>query len=147
MRFALLPIVLTVLLLAAVAPTPAPAAEPGAAAPGETPTVFYFHGDRRCMTCRAIENAASNVVHDAFAAELERGALAWKVVNFDEDQHRHYIEEIGLPGSGVVLAMVSEGGEVSQSEILQKVWRLSRDEKAMKEYLRGEIETFLRKAR
>jgi hypothetical protein len=109
--------------------------------------VFYFHGDRRCATCRAIEKAADTVVHGAFAEQLESGMLAWKVVNFDEDQHRHYIEEIGLPGSGVVLARVAPSGEVREPEILQKVWLLSRDEQKMREYLRSEIETFLGKAR
>lgn len=147
MHRALLPIVLTVLLLAAAAPAPAPAEEPEAVAADGTPTVFYFHGERRCMTCRAIEKAADTVVHGAFAEELENGSLAWKVVNFDEDRHRHYVEEIGLPGSGVVLARVTPGGEVREPEILQKVWVLSRDEKKMRDYLRSEIETFLGKAR
>jgi hypothetical protein len=119
------------------------AADPPATIDDSTPTVFYFHGDRRCATCRSIERTADAVVHEKFAKRLQAGVLAWMVVNYDEKKNRHYVKELSLAGSGVVVARVSSGGEITEPKILQDVWRLTRDEERMREYLASEIASYL----
>lgn len=111
-----------------------------------TPTLFYFHGERRCSTCRSIEQAADTVVRGKFGHSLEKGALDWRVVNFERKEHRHYVEEIGLPGSSLVLARVSPDGGVRESRILHKVWTLSRDPVRMRQYIAAEIATYVGEA-
>ena len=93
------------------------AAEP-TASQDAVPTVFYFHGERRCATCRSIEATASAVVRGQFSERLASGTLEWKVVNFDEKENNHFIKDLGLAGSGVVIARVSPTGVVSQHKIL-----------------------------
>jgi hypothetical protein len=119
------------------------AAEPPATNDDSTPTVFYFHGDRRCTTCRSIERTADAVVNEEFAKRLQAGDLAWRVVNYDEKENRHYVKELALAGSGVVVARVSSGGEITEPKILQDVWRLARDEERMRQYLASEIAIYL----
>lgn len=43
--------------------------------------VLYFHGMQRCMTCRAIEKYAKEVVYTDFAREVKAGKVRFKVVD------------------------------------------------------------------
>jgi hypothetical protein len=119
------------------------AEEPAVPADDGKATVFYFHGDRRCKTCRSIEQAADTVVHEQFGDKLKSGDLAWKVINFDKEKNSHYIKDLSLAGSGVVIARVLPSGEIRDAKVLQDVWRLSRDEAGMSKYLFAEITEYL----
>ena len=45
-------------------------------------TVYYFHGNMRCPTCRAIESQAHETVQSDFASQLDSGEVIWKVLNY-----------------------------------------------------------------
>lgn len=117
------------------APAPAPAAADGVVA-------YYFHGNVRCATCRKIEALADEAIHSAFPAELESGALAWSVVNIDEPDDKHFIEDFQLVTRSVVLAEY-RGGEVVRYTNLDRVWQLVRDEAAFMAYVQDETRAFL----
>ncbi len=106
--------------------------------------MFYFHGKRRCMTCKNIESTAGKVVREQFAEQLKAGTLAWRVVNFEEKGNEHYVKDLGLVGAGVVVARVDKAGKVRDAKNLQKVWQLSRDETGMRKYLMREVGPYLR---
>ena len=65
------------------------------AATGNSPTdgvvAYYFHGNTRCPTCRSIEAQSHSVVQQDFAADLERGDLTWKILNYERSDG----EELG----------------------------------------------------
>lgn len=114
-----------------------------AASPAEKTAVFYFHGKKRCMTCRNIEKTASKAVETQFAEALESGQLEWHVVNFEEKGNEHYVKELSLVGSGIVVAHVDETGKLTDAKTLQKVWRLSSDQSGMSQYLKKEVTPYL----
>ena len=65
-----------------VAGTPAPAAE---ARPVPRKLVaYYFHLNKRCNTCRAIERQAKEAVEAGFPETLMSGRLEWRAVNLDD---------------------------------------------------------------
>jgi hypothetical protein len=103
---------------------------------------FYFHGNVRCATCRKIEAYADEAIHSGFSAELESGALAWVVVNIDEPDGKHFVDDFQLVTRSVVLAEY-RGGEVVRYTNLEKVWQLVRDEAAFTAYLQDEARAFL----
>jgi hypothetical protein len=119
-------------------------AAPGAAtAAAESETiVYYFHGNARCATCKTIEAYADEAVHVAFAEDLEEGALEWRVVNIDEPENRHFIEDFQLVTRSVVLAEYS-GGKIVRFENLDKVWQLVRDKERFVTYVQSETKAFL----
>jgi hypothetical protein len=114
-----------------------------ATATTETGTVvYYFHGNARCATCKTIEAYADEAVHAAFAGELDDGALEWRVVNIDEPENRHFIEDFQLVTRSVVLAEYS-GGKIVRFENLDKVWQLVRDKERFVTYVQSETKAFL----
>ncbi len=86
-------------------------------------TVYYFHGDTRCVTCREIESQANEAVRSGFPEDIEAGRLRLRAVNYDVPENRHYRDDFQLSFSSVV---VSRG---TRYENLSDVWTLVHDER------------------
>jgi len=120
-----------------------PETEPAEAAAGDRQVVvYYFHGERRCKTCRTIEAFAEEVIQGRFAKQLDSGALAWRTVNFDEPENEHFIEEFGLVSSSLVLVEM-QGGKPARFEVLKEAWSLVRDKPAFDQYVLDAVRGYL----
>ncbi len=105
-------------------------------------TVYYFHGDRRCQSCIKIEKYTEEAVKNFFTERLESGDLAYRVINTDREENRHYIDDYKLYTKSVILSLTREGKEVSYKN-LTKVWQYLRDREKFGNYIREETEEFL----
>ncbi len=108
-------------------------------------TVFYFHGDTRCPTCRDIETRTEQLVRKRFAAELDAGALQYVAINYDVDANRHYREDFELTFGSVVVRV---DGTTTTWENLADVWSLIHedDESRFDAYLAEHIAKMLERA-
>lgn len=104
--------------------------------------LYYFHGARRCKTCRSMEANALEVVKSEFAEELDSGALVWKVVNYDEAENEHFIKDFKLVSSSLVLVEM-QGGEQMRFNVLHDAWSLARNEWRFKKYVQKSVLDFL----
>lgn len=109
---------------------------------GDGVVVFYFHGNVRCATCKKIEAYADEAVHSGFPEAFEEGALAWRVVNIDDDGNKHFVRDFQLVTRSVVLAEFRDG-EVVRWQNLDKVWQLVRDKERFVDYIQSETTEFL----
>lgn len=134
------------LLAWADSPAAKPSTAPAAQKSDTTTVVYYMHGSKRCKTCMKIEALTEASVREAFAPALLSGEIAWRVVNFEEPAHRHFLEDFELTGSSVVLAELDAAGKLTRHEVLPEVWLLSGDEDRLKLYVRTSIERFRTKA-
>jgi hypothetical protein len=103
---------------------------------------FYFHGNVRCATCKKIESYAVEAVHSGFPEALEDGVLAWRVVNVDDEENKHFIQDFQLVTRSVVLAEFRDG-EVVRWRNLDKVWQLVRDKERFVGYVQDGTKAFL----
>jgi hypothetical protein len=111
---------------------------------GTTYVAYYFHGDRRCDTCRSIEKQAEAAVRSGFPKEIAAGSLAWRAVNTDRPENAHFTEELGLTHSTLVL-VEREGSETRRFTSLDRVWELVHDEgDSFQLYVQGEIAKWVR---
>jgi hypothetical protein len=104
--------------------------------------LYYFHGAKRCNTCRSIESQTRDAIEGKFAAELEAGTLQWKVLNTDEPENEHFLKDFDLVGSSLVLVEM-KGDSVVRHEILQDVWTLVRDEPRFRQYVQRSVDGYL----
>jgi hypothetical protein len=130
-------ILLVILLLAFSAP--AFAAEEEA---DTVVTVYYFHGDRRCSTCRKIEKYTEQAVTENFPDAVESGRLRYRAVNTDREENEHYRKDYNLYTKSVILSL-TRGGEEVQYKNLNRVWEYIRNREKFFEYITGETEAFL----
>jgi len=114
---------------------PTPAAKPKLVA-------YYFHGDFRCNTCRAMERFAREAVEKDFADELKQGSVEWRAVNYDKSENEHYIKTYELSASAVVVALVVDGSPKRWRK-LDLIWDLVGNEFAYKAYIVTEIEEMM----
>ena len=68
------------------------------------PTVYYFHGNQRCMTCNRIEQLTRQAVEEKYAKELAAGKLLFRPVNVDEPANEHFVKDFNLTLRSVVMA-------------------------------------------
>ena len=125
---------------------------PPAAAAGETQTTatdadnaivaYYFHGNKRCSTCRKLEAYSEEAITGGFTSELESGELEWRVVNTDEDGNAHFVTDFELVTKSVVLVEYRDG-EVVRWKNLKLVWQLVGDQDGFLRYVRDETRDFL----
>jgi len=121
-------------------------------APAETPkadqadarkvVAYYFHGNMRCMTCRAIEANARQAIETGFPDALKDGRLQWRVINVEEPRNEHYVTDFKLTTRSVVL-QETVGGKQTRWKNLDRVWELIRDKDAFLPYVRKETRDYL----
>jgi len=100
--------------------------------------VYYFHGNKRCPTCQAIESQSHETVQADFAAPLNRGEIVWKVLNYEQPAASPLVKKFDILMPVVVLAKM-KGGQVQDWKRLDEVWGLVNDKPAFAAFLRGEI--------
>lgn len=117
-------------------------AEASATKPENGVVAYYFHGNKRCSTCRKLEAYSAEAIKGGFAAELEAGELDWRVVNTDDKENAHFITDFELVTKSVVLAEYRDG-KVVRFKNLKLVWQLVGDEDGFVRYVRDETRDFL----
>lgn len=110
---------------------------PAAPTTGDRLIAYYFHAATRCPTCRTIESHA----RDAVAPEVKAGGIEWRVVNYEEPAHRHFVAEFKVLCPSVVLVQTRDG-EVVRWKNLERVWELNDDRTAFLDYVRTELAAF-----
>jgi hypothetical protein len=126
-------------------PSPVRASEKDAlnnTADDRTVIVYYFHGNKRCNTCRTIEAYTEAAVNLGFPEELHSGRLVWKAVNVDDPENEHFVQDYKLTTRTVVLVDVDRGNQRRWTK-LERVWQLVRDKEAFFEYITENTNAYL----
>ncbi|MDP2755714.1 MAG: nitrophenyl compound nitroreductase subunit ArsF family protein [Nitrospirota bacterium] len=104
---------------------------------------YYFHGTFRCTTCRTIEQYSHDAIQMYFAKELGNGRLEFRPVNIEEPENKHFIQDYQLVTRSLVLSLMSDGKETKWNN-LADVWKLVRDKDKFFQYVKDEVEKFLK---
>ena len=107
--------------------------------------VYYFHGNVRCPTCRAIEKQSHDTVSADFAAELDRGQIVWKALNYEQPAGESLQKKFEVIAPVVVLARMKDG-QMGEWKRLDRVWLLVDEEPAFRKYIHAEIAAMLAKS-
>jgi hypothetical protein len=78
-----------------------------------------------------------------FAKEIGNGRLEFRPVNIEETENKHFIQDYQLVTRSLVLSLVSDGKE-TKSKNLADVWKLVRDKDKFFQYVKDEVEKFLK---
>jgi hypothetical protein len=113
-----------------------------APAPADRVVAYYFHGTRRCANCKKIEAYSREAVEKGFPDELESGLLEWRVINIDEPENRHYVDDYKLYTKSVIVTGVHDTTETDWKN-LEKIWQLLGSKEKFIEYVRKEVRTYL----
>ena len=103
---------------------------------------YYFHGTNRCTTCRTIERYSQEAIEKYFTKELQNKTLEFKVLNVEDPENRHYIQDYQLFSSSLVIALYKDDKQMTWKN-LTNVWTYVSDKEKFYQYVKDETERFL----
>ena len=104
---------------------------------------YYFHGSFRCFTCHNLEQYAKEAIENNFKKELAEGSLLFKTVNVEEKGNEHFVDDYRLYTKSLVLSLVKDNKEVKYKN-LDKIWEYVRNKAQYTDYVKNEVEDFLK---
>ncbi|MFH0764042.1 MAG: nitrophenyl compound nitroreductase subunit ArsF family protein [Candidatus Omnitrophota bacterium] len=112
-------------------------------APINRVTVYYLHGDFRCVNCKTIERYTKEAVEKYFQKELDAGKVVFSIINVETKGNEHFTNDYQLYTKSVALSLVKNGKEI-KFDNLTKVWEYLRNKEAFQQYIKSEIEKYIK---
>jgi len=103
---------------------------------------YYFHGDKRCMTCKKLESFSEEAFTAGFQKELEDSILIWRTVNYDKKDNKHFIDDYQLYTKALVLSRIKDGKEMEWKN-LDKIWQKVGNQEDYIKYVQSETRKFI----
>jgi len=72
---------------------------------------YYFHGTRRCTTCKAVEEVTKEILNDYYATELANKTISFESINLDEEESKVLASKLKV--SGQTLLFISDTDTVN----------------------------------
>jgi len=94
--------------------------------------VYYFHGNRRCVTCNAIEELVKSFVNETYKDNKE---VKFFVINFEKEENKEIAGKFGVEWSSLILASGKKSMDLTV-EAFQYV-------KSDPDYLKGEMKKII----
>ncbi|EKE04324.1 MAG: hypothetical protein ACD_20C00086G0014 [uncultured bacterium] len=104
---------------------------------GSKVIVYYFHGNKRCPSCRKIEAYTKEAVQS-----INNNRLELHIVNIDETDNKHFVKDYGLFTKSVVISSVKNAKQEKWKN-LDKIWTLLGNEAAFENYIKKEVKSYL----
>ncbi|MDF1536037.1 MAG: nitrophenyl compound nitroreductase subunit ArsF family protein [bacterium] len=105
--------------------------------------VYQFHRRFRCEECYKLEAAIGETLNTHFPEQLADGKLVFNVVDLDAEGNGHYTQEYDFFYNTVIVVDVRGGRDVRFKNI-EKVWQLAGERDLLMEFVRSEVEEYLR---
>src|SRR5512135_940326 len=112
---------------------------------GSKVIAYYFHGNARCPTCHKLEQYSKEALETNFKDALASGKLAFKVVNVEDKQNGHFVNDYQLYTKALILSLVKDGKEI-KSKNLDKIWEYVGNKQKYYDYVKSEVADLLREA-
>lgn len=104
---------------------------------------YYFHGNKRCATCKKLEQYSQEGVHSTEIQERTGSNIPLKIVNVQTSENSHFIRDFDLFSQSLVITEV-KNGRISRWKNLDQIWMLVRDRKKYIQYVQDEICSFVK---
>jgi hypothetical protein len=105
--------------------------------------VYYFYGDKRCVTCKKLEGYAKEALETYFSQQLASGEVVWMPLNTDLPENSHFVKDYELVTKSVVLSKVKDGKEISWQN-LDKIWDKVADKDDYLSYIKENVTAMLK---
>ena len=105
--------------------------------------VYYFHGNKRCSTCKKLEKYSEEGVHSQQVMDRTGITLPLEIVNFDTPENNHFMDDFDLYTQSLVITE-ARNGQILRWENLDQIWMLVGDREEFIEYVQDEICSFVK---
>lgn len=106
-------------------------------------SIYYFHGNMRCVTCHKLEQYSKEAVEIDFKDEIASGKIEFRVINVEEKGNEHYTDDYKLYTKSLVISLVKDGKEIKFKN-LEKIWDYVGNKERFFAYVQEEVTNFLK---
>jgi hypothetical protein len=65
--------------------------------------VYYFHYERRCATCMAVENESKKALEELYPEKMKSGEIIFLSINIEEESNKPLAEKYKVDGQTLLL--------------------------------------------
>lgn len=65
--------------------------------------VFYFHYERRCATCRSVENESFKALEELYPEKIKSGEITFLSINLEDETNESLIEDLKVSGQTLLI--------------------------------------------
>jgi len=69
--------------------------------------VYYFHNERRCATCNAVEEVTKTALNEYYPEQVKAGVVTFQSINIEDDENKSLAKELRI--SGQTLLIITDG--------------------------------------
>jgi len=106
--------------------------------PKDSLNIYYFHATARCNSCLKIEKYTKTAIETGFKEELKTKKIIFKLVNIDNPENKHFIDDFKLYTKSVIVEQIKNGKPVKWSN-LDKIWDLLDNETQFSLYIQDNV--------
>lgn len=103
-------------------------------------TCVCFLNTHPCESSRNLETWTRESLEEHFKEPLRDGRLAYRVLNYEKDENKHFMNDYKLPFQSIVL---QDGADPKRWKRLDILWQKMGDEVDFKNVVRDETAAFL----
>jgi len=104
--------------------------------------VYYFHRTMRCVECLEMEALTVKAL-TKFAREQEREDLILKVLNVEEPENEHFIDDFGIYFNTVIVTREENDVRTEWKDIGKRAWDLTPYPDEFVAFLQKEVASYL----
>ncbi|UCG38262.1 MAG: hypothetical protein JSV00_08710 [bacterium] len=104
--------------------------------------IYYFHRKFRCQACGPLEETLRAMVQGRYEQQFRTGVLAMCVINLDEPENRHFLDDFRLLSNSLVIAEKRKG-VVQRFTNLEAIWDITEGTEAIAGFLHREVSRYL----
>jgi hypothetical protein len=65
--------------------------------------VYYFHFERRCATCNAVENESEKALKELYPEKIKNGEITFLSVNLEDKTNEPLAEDLSVNGQALLI--------------------------------------------
>ena len=65
--------------------------------------VYYFHNERRCATCNAVEEVTKTALDEYYSEQLKAGIVTFQSLNIEDDENESIAQELRISGQTLLI--------------------------------------------
>ena len=80
--------------------------------------VYYFHNERRCATCVAVEDETKKALNELYAARMKSGEITFQSINLEEKSGENLANSLKVAGQTLLIVSGNKQTDLTDKAFL-----------------------------
>jgi len=94
--------------------------------------VYYFHYERRCATCMAVETESEKALNELYPEKVKSGDITFLSINLEEDSNEALAEKLNVSGQTLLVVRGDQQDNLTNTAFMHARTNPDKLKKALK---------------